>query len=52
MLATDAMALPPQDGERIMVFQGKWLLRILLREKTLEIRGVRYSAKHFLLGCQ
>ena len=35
-----------------MAFQGKWLLRILLREKTLEIRGVRYSGKHFLLGCR
>ena len=44
------MAHPPEDGERIMVFQGKWLLRILLKEKSLEIRGRRYAGRTFLLG--
>ena len=35
-----------------MVFRGKWLLRILLKEKTLEIRGARYTEHSFLLGCR
>jgi hypothetical protein len=46
------MAHPPEDNERIMVFKGQWLLRILLKEKTLEIRGTRYSGKTYLLGCR
>ena len=45
------MARPPESGERIMVFKGHWLLRVLLKEKTLEIRGVRYAGK-YLLGCR
>ena len=44
------MAHPPEDGERILVIQGKWLLRILLKEKNLEIRGARYTGRTFLLG--
>ena len=46
------MARPPESGERILVFRGHWLLRVLLREKTLEIRGVRYAGKTYLLGCR
>ena len=46
------MVEPPAVGERIMVFKGKWLLRILLKEKTLEIRGARYTGKTYLLGCR
>ena len=46
------MVEPPAAGERIMVFKGKWLLRILLKEKTLEIRGARYTGKTYLLGCR
>ena len=46
------MPHPPVDGERIMVFKAKWLLRILLKEKTLEIRGTRYTEQTYLLGCR
>ena len=45
-------AHPPENGERIMVFRGHWLLRILLKEKTLEVRGTRYAGKTYLLGCR
>jgi hypothetical protein len=45
-------ARPPENGERIMVFKGHWLLRILLKEKTLEVRGTRYAGKTYLLGCR
>jgi len=46
------MAHAPENGERIMVFKGQWLLRILLKEKTLEIRGARYAGNTYLLGCR
>ena len=46
------MVEPLAAGERIMVFKEKWLLRILLKEKTLEIRGARYTGKTYLLGCR
>ena len=34
------------------VFKGHWLLRILLKEKTLEVRGTRFAGKTYLLGCR
>jgi hypothetical protein len=46
------MAHPPDVGERIMVFKSKWLLRILLKEKTLEVRGSRFAGSSYLLGCR
>ena len=41
----------PETGERILVLKDKWLLRILLREKTMEVRGRRLSGS-YLLGCR
>ena len=44
------MEHPPAEGERIMVFKEEWLKRIMRLEKKLEIRGVRYTRKTYLLG--
>ncbi len=43
----------PEAGERILVFTPDWLRRIVVvRDKTLEIRGTGYKKKTFLLGCK
>ena len=34
------------------MFRDKWLCRILLREKSMEIRGQRLKAGSYLFGCR
>ena len=36
----------------ILVFKDKWLCRIILREKSMEIRGQRLKAGAYLFGCR
>ena len=36
----------------ILVFKDKWLCQIILREKSMEIRGQRLKAGPYLFGCR
>ncbi len=40
----------PRRGDKILILRANWLNLILIGEKTLEIRGVAYSAGKYYLG--
>ena len=44
--------IPPQDGERILVFKEGIIQTILGKQKSLEIRGRKMKAGSFWLGCK
>ena len=40
----------PQVGDRILVLKWPWLELILLRRKTIEVRGVAFRRGRYFLG--
>jgi hypothetical protein len=43
--------MDPRPGDRILVFRPQWLALILGGAKSVEVRGRRYSAGRYYLGC-
>ena len=45
------MSNVPQPGDRILVFKEQWL-KLVLKKKTMDIRGKRLSSGAWWLGCK
>ena len=42
-----ASASAPKPGDRILIFKPQWLMQILARTKTMEVRGCPYKGKFY-----